>query len=44
MLSACGTAGADSKGKEEKATSKDPVTIEYWHVNADTQGGKQLLS
>lgn len=40
MLSACGTAGADSKGKEKKVASKDPVTIEYWHVNADTQGGK----
>ncbi|MBV7390480.1 ABC transporter substrate-binding protein [Enterococcus sp. ALS3] len=36
-LAACGSGNADTTKK-----SNEPVTIEYWHVNADTQGGKTV--
>lgn len=35
-LAACGNK------KQTNVTSNEPVTIDYWHVNADTQGGKTI--
>ena len=36
-LTACSSTKAADAPKKDK-----PVTIEYWHVNADTQGGKTV--
>ncbi|QQK07192.1 ABC transporter substrate-binding protein [Miniphocaeibacter halophilus] len=39
-LTACNSSNANIKDTEGKASEK--VKIEYWHVNADTQGGKTV--
>lgn len=39
LLAACGQSDTTSKKADE---TNEPVVIEYWHVNADTQGGKTV--
>lgn len=39
-LTGCGSGAATSESSN--GSSQEPVTIEYWHVNADTQGGKTV--
>ena len=44
-LGVLGTAGCGNTNNSSEAKAADdskPVTIEYWHVNADTQGGKTV--
>lgn len=38
-LMACQQEGTTTSSTSE---NKEPITIEYWHVNADTQGGKTV--
>lgn len=39
-LAACG--GGESSSGSGDVASDEPVTIEYWHPNADTQGGQTV--
>lgn len=42
-LSACGgEASSEDESTQGSAASGEAVTIEYWHGNADTQGGRQV--
>lgn len=40
MLAACGKSG--STASNNSAASDEKTVIEYWHVNAETQGGKTV--
>src|SRR5699024_7161383 len=43
VLAACGGAeGASEEGKDEGEASGEKTQIEYWHVNAETQGGESV--
>ena len=43
VLSACGGAeGASEVGNDEGEASGEKTQIEYWHVNAETQGGESV--
>lgn len=42
MLSLAITLIACNKGEANEGESGDKVSIEYWHVNAETQGGKAV--
>lgn len=42
-LSACGgEAGSEDESPQNSSSEGEAVTIEYWHGNADTQGGRQV--
>lgn len=42
LLGVVGLAGCGGQSSADSGKSGDPVEIEYWHVNADTQGGKTV--
>ena len=43
VLAACGGAeGASEEGNDEGEASGEKTQIEYWHVNAETQGGESV--
>ena len=39
-LAACGNGGSESASNSGEGDG--PIEIEYWHGNADTQGGQQV--
>ncbi|WP_338751576.1 ABC transporter substrate-binding protein [Bacillus sp. FJAT-52991] len=41
MLTACGTS-SDTTSDDSSAKNGEKTVIEYWHVNAETQGGKTV--
>lgn len=41
MLAACGNS-KDTSSKDSTSKKGEKVVIEYWHVNAETQGGKTV--
>lgn len=42
LLGACGNTGAETAA--DTGAGDEPVTIEYWHPNADTQGGQTVTA
>lgn len=41
-LAACGNGSNGNSAGSDDSENTEPVTIEYWHVNADTQGGQTV--